>query len=82
VLTTGTATPTGLVDDKVTLIVQREQSGKWLKLVSMARTIKASCTYGGTYRPAKTGTYRMKATIARTTAHTASTTTWSTFKVR
>jgi hypothetical protein len=82
VTATGAVKPTSLAGGKVTLTVQREQGGKWLKVTSMARTIRTSGAYSGTYKPARKSTYRMKTTIAETATHTAATTTWLTFKVR
>jgi hypothetical protein len=78
----GTVTPTSLAGGKVALTVQRLQSGTWRAVTSVAQAIGASGTYGWTYKPSKKGTYRIKATIAKTAAHTAATTTWLTLKVK
>ncbi len=78
----GTFKPSSLARIEVTLIVQREQDGKWLAVTRLTRTTSASGAYSASYKPAKKGTYRIKATIAKTTTHTAATTTWRTFKVK
>ena len=78
----GSVSPLSLAGSKVTLTVQRRAGGKWRKVTSLTRAISASGAYSWKYKPAKKGSYRMKATIARTAAHTAATTTWRTFKVK
>jgi uncharacterized protein (TIGR03437 family) len=78
----GTVTPTSPARDKVTLTVQRKVGGNWRKVTSVTCAISASGTYSGKYKPAKKGTYRMRATIAKTGTNTAATTTWRTFKVK
>jgi hypothetical protein len=78
----GIVTPSSLAGGNVTLTVQRKQGGKWLKVTSMVRTIRASGAYRATYKPAKKGAYRARATIAKTAAHTAARTAWRTFAVK
>ena len=78
----GAVTPKSLAGNKVTLTVQRKQGGKWHKVTSVACTIAANGAYGLKYKPVKKGSYRMRATIAKTAANTAATTTWRTFKVK
>jgi hypothetical protein len=78
----GTVTPTSLAGDKVILTVQRKLSGQWLKLTSLTPTISAKGTYNATYKPAKTGSYRIEATIAKTATSTAAASKWLTFKVK
>lgn len=46
------------------------RAGRWLALASLTTTISASDTYCATYTPAGWGSYRMKATIARTATST------------
>jgi len=79
---TGTVTPTSLAGGKVTLTVERKQHGKWLKVTSLARTIGAGGAYSWIYKPAKKGSYRTEATIAKTATQTAAATTWRTFTVK
>jgi hypothetical protein len=78
----GAVTPTSLAGAKVTLIVQRRQNGHWRKVTSLTRTIGAGGAYGWTYRPAKTGAYRVRATIAKSGTNMAARTTWRTFRVK
>jgi hypothetical protein len=78
----GTVTPTSLVGGTVTLTVQRKQGSKWLTLTSLTPTISAKGTYSATYKPAKTGSYRIEATIAKTATSTAAASKWLTFKVK
>ncbi len=51
-------------------------------LKSALRKIGAHGGYGWTYRPARRGAYRLRATIAKTMTHTAALTKWRTFKVK
>jgi len=81
VMVKGTVTPTSLAGSKVTLTVQKKKGAKWLTVESVARTISASGAYSWKYTPGKRGAYRMRATIARTTAHAAAGTAWRPFKV-
>ena len=78
----GTATPLSLAGSKVTLTVQCKQGGKWRKAKTVTRTIGASGTYSWKYKPAKKGSYRIQATIAKTATHTAAKTKWLKFKVK
>jgi subtilisin family serine protease len=78
----GTVKPASLAGSKVQLTVQHKLRGKWRKVKSVARTISASGTYGWKYKPAKKGSYRIRATIAKTVTNTAATTTWHRFKVK
>ena len=78
----GKVTPTSLAGSKVTLTVQNKRGARWVKVKRVARTISASGAYGWTYRPARRGAYRMRATIARTYTHTAVRTKWRPFKVK
>ncbi|MGO8683096.1 MAG: cadherin-like beta sandwich domain-containing protein, partial [Thermoleophilia bacterium] len=77
----GKVTPTNL-SGKVTLTVQREQSGHWLAVTSLTRTISTSGAYSWAYKPTRRASYRIKTTIAKTTAHTAATTMWLTFVLK
>jgi hypothetical protein len=78
----GNVTPTSLAGGTVTLTVQRKQGGEWVTVKSVARTISLTGAYSWKYKPAKRGAYRMRATIAKTYAHTAAKTTWRTLKVK
>jgi hypothetical protein len=74
-------TPTSLAGITVTLTVQKKSGSKWIKTKSVVRTTSASGAYSWNYKPAKTGTYRMRTTVAKTAAHTAATTPYRMFKV-
>jgi len=77
----GKVTPSSLAGSKVTLTVQ-ERGANWLTVKSVARAISASGAYSWKYKPARRGAYRMRAAIARTTAHAAAMTTWRPFNVK
>ena len=78
----GKVTPASLVGSKVKLQVQKKKARKWVTLKTVRRTISATGAYSWKYKPAKRGAYRMRATIARTTTHTAAKTPWRGFKVK
>ena len=78
----GTVTPTSLAGSTVTLTVQRKQGGKWLKVTSLTPTISAKGAYSAIYKPAKKGSYRIEATIAKTATNAAAATKWRAFKVK
>jgi len=78
----GKVTPTSLAGSKVTLTVQKKNGARWVKVKRVARTISATGTYSWKYKPLKRGAYRMRATIAKTAAHTAAKTVWRKFKVK
>lgn len=73
-------TPTRLANSRVTLTVERRNGARWVHVKSA--TIRASRASGWRYKAARTGTYRMRATLAKTTAHFGARTTWHTFMVR
>ncbi|MGO8683472.1 MAG: IPT/TIG domain-containing protein [Thermoleophilia bacterium] len=77
----GKVTPTNL-GGKVTLTVQREQSGHWLAVTSVLRPLPTTGTCSWAYKPSRRATYRIKATIAKTSTHTAATTAWLAFTVK
>ena len=78
----GTVKPTVLAVGNVRLIVQRKQGGKWVRVTRMARATGASGAYRATYKPARKGSYRMRATVAKTATNAAATTMWLIFKVK
>jgi hypothetical protein len=78
----GTVTPTSLAGSKVTLTVQRQSGTTWLAAVTHTTTITASGTYSNSYKPSVKGTYRVEASIAATSSHTAVTTPWQSFIVK
>jgi len=78
----GRVTPTSLAGSKVKLSVQKKKGAKWVTVKSTSRTIGLSGAYSWKYKPAKRGAYRMRATIAKSAAHTAAATPWRKFKVK
>jgi hypothetical protein len=75
-------TSTSLAGSKVTLTVQRKHDRKWRKVTSKVRTISAKGVYSSRYRPTRKGSYRIRATIAKTATHAAAATKWRKFKVK
>jgi photosystem II stability/assembly factor-like uncharacterized protein len=82
VTVTGKVTPAALAGSKVTLKVQKKKGHKWVTVKTVKRTIGHSGAYSWKYKPAKRGSYRLQATIAKTVTHTAAKTTWRGFKVK
>jgi hypothetical protein len=78
----GTVTSTSLAGEKITLTVQRKVGAKWRKVTSAARVISTSGAYSWRYKPTKKGSYRLRATIAKTATHAAARTMWHAFKVK
>ena len=78
----GLLTPVSLAGSPVRLSVQRKKSGAWVSVKTVVVATKASGAFAWTYRPARTGPYRVKASIAATVAHTAAQTSWRGFSVR
>jgi len=78
----GTVTPTRLAGSKVKLTVQKKRGARWVTVKRVARTISASGAYSWKYKPVRKGAYRMRATIAKTVAHTAAKTKWRPFRVK
>ncbi len=78
----GTVVPTTLAGQKVTLTLQRYRLGTWRRVTSAARRIGAGGAYVWRYEPAKRGTYRVRAAVAKTLAHKAAGTGWKKFRVR
>jgi hypothetical protein len=77
----GKVTPTSLAGSKVKLTVQKKRGARWVTVKSVARTISASGAYSWKYKPVTRGAYHMRATIAKTAAHTAARTKWRSFRV-
>jgi photosystem II stability/assembly factor-like uncharacterized protein len=79
---TGKVTPATLAGSKVKLTVQKKRGHKWVALKTVKRTIGHSGAYSWKYKPAKRGSYRLQATLGKTTTTTAVTTKWSGFRVK
>lgn len=78
----GVVTPTSLAGSKVTLTVQQRHNGRWVRVKTVTRTIGAAGACSWTYQPARTGVYRVRASMSKTATHTAATTNWRSFRVR
>ena len=79
----GTVKPASLKGSEVILFAeQKKKGGYWVWVKSVTCKIGAAGVYGGKYKPAKRGTYLLRAEIAETTTHAATKTKWLTFKVR
>ena len=78
----GAVTPTSLAGSKVTLVLQKKTGGRWRQVKSTTRTIAANGSYSWKYKPAKKGSYRMRASIAKTAVYVAAATKWRAFKVK
>ena len=77
----GVVTPAALAGGKLTLQVQR-RAGRWVKATTVSCTIRAGGAYSWRYRPGKRGSYRVRATVAKTATQLATTTSWRMFKVK
>jgi hypothetical protein len=73
-----TGSAAGLAGRMVVLSAQRQAGSDWLA----CGTSSASGSIAWTFRPAKAGTYRVRATIAGTATTAAASTKWVAFKVR
>ncbi len=73
-------TPARLANSKVTLTVERKNGSRWIHMKSA--TIRASRASGWRYKAPRTGAYRMRATLAETTAYFGARTAWHAFRVK
>jgi predicted secreted protein len=58
------------------------RTGKWVTVKTVTRKIGAGGAYSWTYKAARSGGYRVRATIRQTATHMAAKTTWRMFKLR
>jgi hypothetical protein len=83
VTATGAVTPVvDLVGIKVALKAEIKVGKAWKKSGANLATVSATGTYSWTYKPAKKGTYRMTATILKTSAYNGSKSLTRAFKVK
>jgi hypothetical protein len=82
VTATGVVTPSSLSGGKVTLLVQKKRGSKWVKVRTAYAAINQNCVYGWKYKPVARGSYRTCARIAKTAAHSAGASKWTTFRVK
>lgn len=78
----GKVVPTTLAGQKVTLTLQRYRLGKWRTVTTAVRKIAGGGTWVWRHAPARRGTYRLRATVAKTLAHKAAASPWQRFLVR
>ena len=78
----GAVTPTSLAGSQVTLTAQLKKGARWIKAKTFSALIISTGAYRWKFEPAKKGSYRLQATIARTAMHAAATTKWLTFAVK
>jgi hypothetical protein len=78
----GKVTSANLSATKAKLTLQRKKGTKWVKVKIVSRTLSATHTYSWKYKPPRKGTYRIRATVARTATNKSATSKWKTFRVR
>ena len=78
----GRVTPSRFARSKVTLTVQRKRGTKWVTLKPVTRTSNGTGAYSWRYKPGKRGSYRLRASVAKTTKTGGAATTWRTFRVK
>jgi hypothetical protein len=79
---TGAVTPIAdLAGKKVALKAEMKKGAKWVKAKTGSVVVSATGTYSWTYKPAKKGSYRVTASVAKTAAYNASKSKVMTFKV-
>lgn len=78
----GAVGPAVLGRTAVSITVQRKTGARWA--TTAVRTLRSSADggYGWTWRPPKSGTYRVRATLAATAEHTAARSAWAGLGVR
>ncbi len=82
VTASGKVPPPHEAGDRVTVTVQRKRGGRWVAAGSSARSQTLAGAYEWKYRPAATGSYRMRARVRAAAGHPAARTTWKNFSVR
>jgi hypothetical protein len=66
----------------VPLAVQLKNGAAWKAAKTSFATIAAGGAFAAKYKPAKKGTYRLRATLPASAAYTAAASKWLTFKVK
>jgi len=79
---TGALTPASLAGNRVHLIVKVRTNGEWTTARSAFLSTKKAGAYAWIYRPPRRGRYRVQATIAKTSAHSAAQSQRAAFTVR
>ena len=78
----GKVTPRRFAGSKVKLTVQKKRGAKWIAVKTVTRKSSAKGAYSWKYRPAGSGSYRVQATVAKTSRTAAAKTAWRAFKVK
>lgn len=79
--TRGRVSPSRFARSRVRLTVQRK-GRKWVTVKTVTRPSSIKGIYSWRYKLTKRGSYRLQASIAKTTRTAAAATTWRTFKVK
>jgi photosystem II stability/assembly factor-like uncharacterized protein len=82
VTATGAVIPPLPADGNVRLTVQKQRGTRWTTAERHTAALTAADSYRWNYRPARKGTYRIKAAIGAAVDHPAAMTVWRTFKVK
>jgi hypothetical protein len=78
----GTVTPASLAGSTISITAQLKQGDRWAKAAAASVAITASGAYTWRYKPSKRGSYRLRATLAGTTAHAAAASKWLSLRVK
>jgi hypothetical protein len=78
----GALTPSSLAGVRVGITVQRRVGMSWTAAGSAAVTAATDRTFAWTWRPPRTGTYRVRAVVPATAGHTSATSGWDAFRGR
>lgn len=82
VTASGVVTPSSFAGRTVSLEAQRKQGSRWTDAKTGSATVDSSGSYAWKYKPAKQGSYRIRASIPGTDTIPGASTVWRTFKVR
>ena len=78
----GRVTPSRFAGFKVRLTVQLKKGTRWVTLKPVTRLSNSTGAFSWKYKPGKRGSYRLQASVARTTKTAGAATKWGTFKVK
>ncbi len=79
----GVLGPAGLAGQSVKLLAQKKKGAKWVKAGTATKATNGTTgAYSWKFRAKTKGTYRIMASVPKTTAHTAAKTAWRTFKAK
>jgi hypothetical protein len=78
----GAVTPLSLAGVRVGIAVQRRAGTSWTGARSTAVPVAADGSFSWTWRPLRTGSYRVRAAVPAAAGRTAAKSGWDTFRVR